>query len=56
LAVGGVGLWIVFVPIARDADFPSLQVLGMSVGCAVGAAVYYAVMEWLNPGYLGRGR
>lgn len=56
LAVGGVLLSVIFVVLARDTEFPTLRVLGMSVGCAVGAVVYYAVMEWLVPGYLGRGR
>ena len=45
LAVGGVLLWIIFVPIAHDADFPTLRVLGMSAGCAAGAVVYYALMD-----------
>jgi hypothetical protein len=56
LAVGGLAIWLVFVPIAHDSDFPTLQVLGMSLGCAAGAVVYYALMEWLRPGFLNRGR
>jgi hypothetical protein len=56
LAVGGLAIWLIFVPIARDPDFPTLKVLGMSLGCAGGAVVYYALMEWLRPGYLSRGR
>jgi len=56
LAVGGILLWVIFVPIAHDTQFPTLRVLGMSLGCMLGAIAYYALMEWLVPGYLGRGR
>ena len=56
LAVGGILLWVIFVPIAHDAQFPTLRVLGMSLGCALAAIAYYALMEALAPGYLGRGR
>jgi len=56
VAVGGVLLWAIFVLIAGDPDFPALRVLGISAGCALGAVVYYAALEWLMPGYLGRGR
>ena len=38
VAIGGVGIWLIFVPIAHDTGFPSLRVLGLSVGCAVSHA------------------
>ena len=49
VAVGGVVLWLIFVLVAHDSGFPTLKVLGMSVGCAVGAVLYYALMELLMP-------
>jgi hypothetical protein len=53
VAVGGVGLWVIFVPLAHDSEFPTLRVLGMSLGCAVTVVLYYALMELLRPGSLG---
>lgn len=49
LAIGGVGLWVLFVLIAGDTEFPTGRVLGMSVGCGLGAVIYYALLEWLRP-------
>ena len=49
VAVGGVLLWVIFVPIAGDADFPTWRVLGMSVSCLLGAFAYTVVLEWLRP-------
>ena len=54
LALGGVALWVIFVPIAGDSQFPTWRVLTMSVSCGVGAVVYYALLEWLRPVRRGR--
>jgi hypothetical protein len=56
LAVGSFVLWVIFVPVAHDTGFPTLQVLSMSAGCAISAVLYYAAMEFLMPGSLGQGR
>lgn len=49
LAVGGVALWVLFVRVAHDEAFPSASVLGMSLGCVLGALVYCLLMELLRP-------
>ena len=49
VSVGGVILWAVFVLAAHDPGFPSLQVLGTSLACAVIAVLYHAVLELLVP-------
>ena len=53
LAISGIGLWVIFVPIAGDTEFPTGRVLGMSAGCGLGAVMYYALLEWLRPGPSG---
>jgi hypothetical protein len=49
LAAGGVALWVIFVPIAHDDGFPTTSVLGMSVGCVLGALGYCVLLESLRP-------
>ena len=49
LAVGGVGLWVLFVEIAHDGNFPTARVLSMSVGCLLGAVGYCVLLESLRP-------
>ena len=49
VSVGGVLLWAIFVLAARDAQFPTLQVLGASLACAVTAVLYHALLELLVP-------
>jgi hypothetical protein len=49
LAAGGVALWILFVPIAHDDGFPTASVLGMSLGCILGALGYCVLLESLRP-------
>jgi hypothetical protein len=49
LALGGVGLWVIFVWIAGDREFPSLRVLTMSVVCGLAVLIYSVILEWLAP-------
>lgn len=49
LAVGGVLLWVVFVPIAHDTEFPTWRVFAISAGCGLGAVVYSLAVELLRP-------
>ena len=49
LAVGGIGLWVLFVEVAHDGNFPTARVLSMSLGCLLGAAGYCVLLESLRP-------
>jgi hypothetical protein len=49
LSLGGIALWVVFVPIAGDTEFPTWRVLAMSLGCGLCAAMYYVALDWLRP-------
>jgi hypothetical protein len=50
LAVGGLLLWVIFVPIAGDTEFPTWPVLAMSASCLLGAFAYTIALEWLRAG------
>jgi hypothetical protein len=49
LAIGGLGLWVIFVWIAHDPGFPTARVLLMSLGCLFGFVGYCGALEWLRP-------
>ena len=49
LAIGGVGLWFLFVRIAHDDGFPTARVLLMSLGCVLGGLLYCVLLESLRP-------